>query len=465
MPFRITPDPRLVYPGDNIQSALSSLERALNSHRPVSFLCGPSGVGKTLILSLLQPRLELHWRRVLVHRRDCGPDMKATDLLRLASALPRQRPPEGSDGDAPKRVLLVDEAHNLAPTELESLLSRADQDFLMVLAGPPVLEERLAQLLDRGAWSGPLAGARLQALSPREVTPYVSARLRAAGFRRCPFEDAALTAIARYSAGVPRLINQLCATASFNAALGGERRIRVYHVEAARRDLALSLPLGACPATDMREATDIQVQRQPEKVRFSFSAKRLVMVLCAASAVFVVEQPNPAPPAVQLAAPDTSTPAPEIAPPETASVAALEALDRTLSTPPPAALAPTPMPVAAPEPAPGQAAPTPGSSTARPRVFIHYTRTRPQDLARAQWLAEALVASSFELVEIRPVPHPVGLGSVRYFFAQDQSAGQRLLQEIRQHHPGKESPARVVDFSHYRPLPRPGTLEIWLPNA
>jgi hypothetical protein len=110
------------------------------------------------------------------------------------------------------------------------------------------------------------------------------------------------------------------------------------------------------------------------------------------------------------------------------------------------------VPAALPEPEPAPAQPV----LAAPRIVIHHL-ARPE-AARHQAAALAADLPGAELRAVRASPTAPG---VRYFFAADRAAAQALARAIA---PPVGGRVTVADFSHYRPLPRQGTLEIWLPR-
>ena len=69
------------------------------------------------------------------------------------------------------------------------------------------------------------------------------------------------------------------------------------------------------------------------------------------------------------------------------------------------------------------------------------------------------------MAEFRADPFHIRSGSDRYFFADDREAGGRLMGELAAYAESGTGPTQAMDCIHYRPQPRPGTLEIWLPTA
>jgi hypothetical protein len=85
----------------------------------------------------------------------------------------------------------------------------------------------------------------------------------------------------------------------------------------------------------------------------------------------------------------------------------------------------------------------------------------------AQRLADYLRGQGFTVADIRPVDFRIGKPSVRYFFARDRAASQRLVEELGRFSGGRTSlaPDQASDFTHFLPKPRPGSVEVWLPAS
>ena len=93
---------------------------------------------------------------------------------------------------------------------------------------------------------------------------------------------------------------------------------------------------------------------------------------------------------------------------------------------------------------------------ARARVVIHYPERRGGSGPNA--LADRLRAAGTPEVETRPVRRSVDRLSIRYFHPADRGVSGLLGALLDG---GGQS--GVEDFTFYRPRPRPGTVEIWLP--
>jgi len=88
------------------------------------------------------------------------------------------------------------------------------------------------------------------------------------------------------------------------------------------------------------------------------------------------------------------------------------------------------------------------------RLFIHHAARH----ADAHQIALAL-PDSLVLAEIRVVRATPARPDIRYFHAPDRAAAERLAGTVGR----RLGPALPVrDFTHYRPLPQPGSIELWL---
>jgi hypothetical protein len=117
-------------------------------------------------------------------------------------------------------IIVVDEAQNLDPSVLETVRLLSDFEtpraklLQIILAGQPELADKLSspklsQLRQR---ISVLNG--LPALSAEETSKYIQHRLRTAGHSGAPlFSPTAIHAIAEFTEGVPRSVNNFCFSA------------------------------------------------------------------------------------------------------------------------------------------------------------------------------------------------------------------------------------------------------------
>lgn len=200
----------------------------------------------------------------------------------------------------------------------------------------------------------------------------------------------------------------------------------------------------------------------------------------------------------QAAAPEPQ-PAPEAPPaPRPERAAPVEPAPRTpvavappsppVAAPVPVPVAPSPAPVPVPVPVPVAPSPVPASPPGAPvftqppattapvpwngipaatpsfgsrtlaqaRVVIHYPERG--GFERSQEISRLLRALGTAEVETRPVRYAVDRQSIRYFQDADREVSGTIADLI-----GGGGRATVADFTFFRPTPRDGTIEIWLP--
>ena len=145
--------------------------------------------------------------------------------------------------DERKHVLVLDEAHQMPNDTLEDvrLLSIADFDrkspFVLILAGHPTLDDRLAEPVHHALDQRITTIARLAPLSLDESREYVRLRLDGAGARSQPvFDDDAIGALFDASAGVPRRLNRIASSAMIVAASRKRSIVSAQDVHDARVD-------------------------------------------------------------------------------------------------------------------------------------------------------------------------------------------------------------------------------------
>jgi len=259
-PFGVTPDPRYLYFSPGHREALASLFYGIETGRGFLSLVAPPGMGKTTLLFQLLRRWKGHVHSAFLFQTQCnsrelirylladlGVKNDGEDMVRMHSELNDFLFRETKAGR--RVVVFIDEAHNLSTPVLETvrLLSNfeAPDKKLMqiVLTGQPELAQRLArpelaQLRQRIA-----VQTQLDPLSPAEVARYVNHRLHVAGYQGQElFTSPALDLVARYSGGIPRLINVVCFNALSLGFAGRYNQINPDIVREAAKDVALDTP-------------------------------------------------------------------------------------------------------------------------------------------------------------------------------------------------------------------------------
>ncbi|WP_410216568.1 hypothetical protein [Paracoccus sp. (in: a-proteobacteria)] len=98
---------------------------------------------------------------------------------------------------------------------------------------------------------------------------------------------------------------------------------------------------------------------------------------------------------------------------------------------------------------------------AQARVVINYPQLGGYE--RSQELVRLLRAVGTAEVETRAVRYAVDQQSIRYFHAADRDVSAIIGDLIRV--AGGGGRETVSDFTNFRPSPRNGTVEIWLPET
>jgi len=257
-PFGVTPDPRFLYLSPAHREALASLYYGVEAERGFLALIAKPGLGKTTLLFHLLEKLRRNARTVFLFQTQCnsrefmrfllaelgveGPDQ---DFVHLHEQFNKMLLAESRAGR--RFIVVIDEAQNLDASVLETVRLLSDFEtpqaklLQIILSGQPELAEklaspRLAQLRQRVSLLN-----RLAPLSVEESGRYIQHRLRVAGYCGAPlFAPQALKAVAQFSAGIPRNINNCCFNAlSLGFALG-QKVVDVSMVKEVIDDLDIS---------------------------------------------------------------------------------------------------------------------------------------------------------------------------------------------------------------------------------
>jgi len=257
-PFGMTPDPGFLYLTPQHREALTGLAYAVLDRKGFVVLTGDAGTGKTTLLTrvlqylpagriqssvIVNPTLtpaEFLEMTLLDFGIADFPPSKAQRLLKLENLL--------MEGDRAGKIstLVVDEAHKLSHELLEEIrllgnFENAGHKLLQILLigqgelGDLLNREDLRQLKQRVA-----VRLRIGALSDAEVEQYVQHRWRKAGAKQpAPFTSEALSEVAAYSHGIPRLVNVVCDNALTLAFARGLGAVGAGHVIEAACELDL----------------------------------------------------------------------------------------------------------------------------------------------------------------------------------------------------------------------------------
>jgi len=257
-PFNVNPDPRYLFLTRHTEEALACLTYGIQSRKGFVLLTGEVGTGKTTLINKL-----LEWLRLqqvatafVFNSRlnvpqfldymmadlgvPCDSRAKSQILLRLYNwLLERYRTGETA-------VLIVDEAQNLPDETLEeirmltNLETFTEKLLQVVLVGQPELEQKLKQPHMRQLRQRLTLRAKTYPLTAEETKAYVQQRLRIAGSSGQEiFDSDAVSALFRYSGGIPRVINVLCEHCLVSAFVDQRKVIGAAVVEGVARDFDL----------------------------------------------------------------------------------------------------------------------------------------------------------------------------------------------------------------------------------
>ena len=218
------------YTNLQIQEALTTIRYGIEARKGLVIITGEAGVGKTTLLHKVSKELADNVLCIVAS----DPQVSFADVLGL---ILRNIEPEtpGDDELAMVRTcklrlrsrleqcrivsFLIDDAHRLP----DQTLRRLTQNFLagsvedpdgtllqLVLAGPPELRTKIAQVaLSPFNRKQPIM-CELQPLNSRETGSYIEHMLRTRNRRLELFDERAIKRVALYTRGNPRAVNSVC---------------------------------------------------------------------------------------------------------------------------------------------------------------------------------------------------------------------------------------------------------------
>ena len=254
-PFANVPNIARYFPAACVEEARARIHYCLQHDLGPSFLVGPPGTGKSLLLEVLAREFASHFRVVSLSSTRLCTRRAFLQWFLNELGLPYQAYAEGElrlslhnyltseELCGAGVILLIDESHLLPVRILEelrfllNLSSQGRSRVRLVMAGAPTLEDVFARP-ELESFSQRLnARCYLTSWGRDDVHRYVEAQLAANGdHRHVSFSTDALDAIYQATDGVPRLINQLCRHA-LSTSSGEQIEIDDRAIQAAWADL------------------------------------------------------------------------------------------------------------------------------------------------------------------------------------------------------------------------------------
>ncbi len=226
-PFENTPDPQFLFLSDLHREVLSSLEYCIESSKGFILVSGDIGTGKTtlihallrkikssnIILHIINPRTDFN-EIISNLAKKLSINSKGQDRLELIDSMRDKL--NQLDCEGKRTIIIIDEAHFLSEKSLEDirLLSNIETEKRKLIQIILVGQNEIHKVLNKDS-QAPLKqrivlNRNLVPFNKKDCFEYIRHRLKVAGAQSSIFHKKALIKIWAKSAGVPRLINQIC---------------------------------------------------------------------------------------------------------------------------------------------------------------------------------------------------------------------------------------------------------------
>ncbi len=285
LPFNLTPDPEFLFLSSKHREALAGLKYAVLGRKGFVVLTGDAGTGKTTLLSAVVSQLPAG--KVLSSLL-LNPTLTPSEFLELlmldfgitdipASKAQRLWKLQGFLLEAYRNgriaILAIDEAHKLSTEVLEEIRLLGNYEYgpdkfvQIVLLGQCELDELLDRHDLRQFKQRVAVRLYIDPLTPAETTDYIRFRwAKAGGTGEPPFPADAVESIARWSTGIPRLINSICDSALLMAYGDGSSTVGVSYIRDAATNLVLMPSLAAMSVPAQPASASLPEETPPPKL-------------------------------------------------------------------------------------------------------------------------------------------------------------------------------------------------------
>lgn len=245
-PFRLSPDHRFCFNHQSYAKAKAYMQYAFERAEGFVMVTGRPGTGKSTLVNDLVDTLSSSGAKVA---KLVSTQLEATDLLRMVAhsfgmqtetldkATILQRLDKllmSYHNDGRRALLIIDEAQDLSLSAMEELrlltnlqlnsqpllqIFLLGQEELRALVQGPGMEQVQQRLV---------AACHLEQLKEDETKAYIIHRLEQVGWRSDPaISNAIYPIVFRFSAGIPRRINQVCSRLFLHGSVEGSHKLGV----------------------------------------------------------------------------------------------------------------------------------------------------------------------------------------------------------------------------------------------
>jgi len=228
-PFNVTSDPSFFFYSQKHKEALSHLLYGVTQRKGIIAITGEIGTGKTTLCRFFLNQLGSNVKTAFILNpyfsemqlleaiiKDFGINIKSKSRLSFIWELNDFLLNESGRGN--NVVLIIDEAQNLKPSQLEqvrllsNLETEKDKLIQIILVGQPELNRRLNLYELRQLQQRIMVRYHVTPLEKEDVKNYIIHRLKIAGCtdNDINFTEEAFQVISDFSGGTPRLINIIC---------------------------------------------------------------------------------------------------------------------------------------------------------------------------------------------------------------------------------------------------------------